>query len=85
MLEIIELLAHCFVTLIKLLKPGGVKAVMAETIAMKQQLIVRSRRRKRAPSLATGETKIQQTLFEAFGITISRFAVSVHLPNSSPP
>jgi hypothetical protein len=29
MLEIIELLAHCFVTLIKLLKPGGVKLVNA--------------------------------------------------------
>ena len=28
---------------------------MAETIAMKQQLIVMSRRRKRAPSLAIGD------------------------------
>ena len=30
-----ELLIHYIVTLIKLLKPGGVKVVMAETIAMK--------------------------------------------------
>jgi hypothetical protein len=35
MLEIIELLIHFTVTFIKLLKPGGVKVVMAETIAMK--------------------------------------------------
>jgi hypothetical protein len=40
MLEIIELLIHLVVTFIKLLKPGGLKVVMAETIAMKQQLIV---------------------------------------------
>jgi hypothetical protein len=34
MLEIIELLIHFVFTFIKLLKPGGVKVVMAETIAM---------------------------------------------------
>ena len=38
---------HC------ILQPGGVKRVMAESIAMKHQLIVMNRRRKRAPSLAT--------------------------------
>jgi len=52
---IIELLIHLIVTVIKLLKPGGVKVVMAETIVMKQQLIVMNRRRKRAPSLATSD------------------------------
>ena len=53
MLEIIELLIHCFVTLIKLLKPGGVKLVMAESIVMKHQLIVMNRARKRSPALIT--------------------------------
>jgi hypothetical protein len=53
MLEIIELLIHFTVTFIKLLKTGGVKVVMAETIAMKQQLIVMNRSRKRSPKLAT--------------------------------
>jgi hypothetical protein len=53
MLEIIELLAHCFVTLIKLLKPGGVKRVMAESIAMKHQLVVMNCARKRSPALVT--------------------------------
>jgi transposase InsO family protein len=42
MLEIIELLTHYLVTLIKLLKPGGVKVVMAESMA-----------RKRSPALVT--------------------------------
>jgi hypothetical protein len=51
MLEIIELLIHFGTTVFKLLKPGGVKVVMAETIAMKQQLIVMNRSRKRSPTL----------------------------------
>ena len=53
MFEIIELLTHYFVTLIKLLKPGGVKLVMAESIAMKHQLIVMNRGKKRSPALIT--------------------------------
>ena len=53
MLEIIELLIHYLVTLIKLLKPGGVKRVMAESIAIKHQLVVMNRTRKRSPALVT--------------------------------
>ena len=45
MLEIIELLTHYLVTMIKLLKPGGVKRVMAESIKTKHQLIVMNRAR----------------------------------------
>ncbi len=55
MLETFELLIHFIATVIKLLKPGGVKVVMAETIAMKQQLIIVNRRKKKAPSLATSD------------------------------
>ena len=55
MLEIIELLIHFTVTFIKLLKPGGVKVVMAETIVMKQQLIVMNRSRNRVPSLVASD------------------------------
>ncbi len=51
MREIIELTIHFICTLIKLLKPGGVKVVMAETMATKQQLIVMNRGKKRAPKL----------------------------------
>lgn len=55
MSEAIELLIHVFVSAIKLLKPGGVKVVMAESIAMKQQLIVMNRGKKRSPKLATSD------------------------------
>ena len=40
---IIELLIHFIATVIKLLKPGGMKVVMAETRAVKQQLIIMNR------------------------------------------
>jgi putative transposase len=53
--ETIELLIHFFVSAIKLLRPGGVKVVMAETIAMKQQLIVMNRGRSRSPKLTTSD------------------------------
>ena len=53
--ETIELLIHFFVSAIKLLRPGGVKVVMAETIAMKQQLIVLNRGKRRSPKLTTSD------------------------------
>lgn len=53
--ETIELLIHFFVSAIKLLKPGGVKVVIAEKMAMKQQLIVMNRGKKRSPVLTTSD------------------------------
>ena len=53
MTEKMELLIHLIVSLVRLLKPGGMKVVMAETMIMKQQLIVMNRGRARAPKLAT--------------------------------
>ncbi len=53
MREKFELLTHFIVTLIKLLKPGGFKALVAENQAMRQQLLVMSRSKKRSPSLTT--------------------------------
>jgi len=49
MREKFELFNHFIFTLFKLLKPGGVKAVMAETMLTKQQFIVINRGKKRAP------------------------------------
>ena len=50
-----ELLVHLIVSLVRLLKPGGMKVVMAETMAMKQQLIVMNRGRSRSPKLTTSD------------------------------
>ncbi len=48
-----ELFLHILITLIKLSRPGGVKAVMAENMALRQHLITLSRGRQRAPTLTT--------------------------------
>ncbi len=58
MREKFELLVHFVVTLIKLLRPGGVKALIAENHAMKQQLLVLNRGRKRSPPLTTSDRYI---------------------------
>ena len=45
------ILAHVLTTLAKLLGPGGAKAIIADSLLMKQQLIVINRSRRRAPNL----------------------------------
>ena len=45
------LIAHIFVNLAKMTRSAGTKAVMAENLFLKQQLIVVNRSRKRAPNL----------------------------------
>jgi hypothetical protein len=50
-----ELLVHLIVSLVRLLKLGGMKVVMAETMAMKQQLIVMNRGNSRSPKLTTSD------------------------------
>lgn len=51
--EKFELLFHLILTLAKICRPGGVKGVIAENIAMRQQLITLNRGRRRAPKLTT--------------------------------
>ena len=46
------LLLHLLVTIAKLLGPGGAKAVVADSLLMKQQLLVIDRCRRRAPNLS---------------------------------
>src|SRR6202158_1027180 len=48
-------LLHLAVMTAKLCGPGGVRAVIAENLLLKQQLIVLRRARKRAPNLALSD------------------------------
>ena len=45
------LLIHLVTTLARLLGPGGARAVVAETLLIKHQLLILNRPRRRAPSL----------------------------------
>jgi len=47
------LLGHLLVTLARLARPGGVRAVVAETLAVKHQLLIMKRSQRRAPNLTS--------------------------------
>ena len=51
MKTLLVLLAHLLTTLAKLLGPGGAKAIVADSLLMKQQLLIINRSRQRAPNL----------------------------------
>ncbi len=51
MKELFVLIAHLLTTLITLARPGGVREVAAESMALKLQLVVVHRTRKRAPPM----------------------------------
>ena len=53
MRDLLILAIHLVVTLVKLLRPGGVRAVAAESLALKHQLLISNRSRRRVPNLTT--------------------------------
>jgi putative transposase len=52
------LFAHLLVTLAQLARPGGVRAVAAESLAVKHQLLVMKRSRRRSPNLTPWDRAI---------------------------
>ena len=52
MKDLLILLAHLLTTIAKLLGPGGVKTIVADSLLMKQQQLVMNRTRRRAPNLS---------------------------------
>ena len=53
MRELLLLAVHLIVTLAKLVRPGGIRRVIAESLLLKHQLILSGRSRRRAPPLTT--------------------------------
>lgn len=53
MRDLLILAVHVLVTFAKLLRPGGVRAVVAESLLLKHQLLITARSRQRAPNLTT--------------------------------
>jgi len=53
MRDLLILAIYLVVTLVKLLRPGGVRAVAAESLALKHQLLISNRSHRRAPNLTT--------------------------------
>jgi len=53
MREVLILTVHLLATFAKLLRPGGVRAVAAESLLLKHQLLISNRSRQRAPNLTS--------------------------------
>ncbi len=53
MRDLFFLAIHLLVTVVKLFRPGGVRAVAAESLLLKHQLLICNRFRRRAPNLTT--------------------------------
>src|SRR5947208_17135997 len=51
MIHLLILADHLLATIAKLVRPGGVRAVVAESLVLKHQLLISSRARRRAPNL----------------------------------
>ena len=52
MKDLLILITHLLAMIAKLLGPGGARAVVADSLLMKQQLLIISRSRRRAPNLS---------------------------------
>src|SRR6266487_1905021 len=55
MREIFVLLVHLVVNIVRLARPGGVRAVVAESVLVRHQLLILNRGRKRAPNLCVSD------------------------------
>jgi putative transposase len=51
MRDLVILLVHVITTVLRLVRPGGVRAVVAESVLAKHQLLILNRSRRRAPNL----------------------------------
>src|SRR5499427_2233311 len=56
--DIPVLFVHSIVTVVRLMKPGGLRAVVAESAPTRHQLLILNRSRKRAPSLRISDRMI---------------------------
>ncbi len=55
MRDLLVLLVHFLTSLARLLGPGGTRAVIAETLVIKYQLVILNRYRRRAPNLTSAD------------------------------
>ncbi len=55
MRDLVILFIHFIATLARLLGPGGIRSVVAESVLVKHQLVILNRSRKRAPNLEVSD------------------------------
>jgi hypothetical protein len=55
MRDIFTLFLHAIVIIIRLARPGGLRSVVAESVLMRQQVLILNRGRTRAPNLRASD------------------------------
>ena len=58
MRDLFILVTHLLATVARLMRPGGVRAVAAESLLLKHQRLILNRPRKRAPHLVTWDRRL---------------------------
>ena len=56
--DILVVLVHSIVTVVRLIKPGGLRAVVAESALTRHQILILNRSRRRAPNLRVSDRMI---------------------------
>ena len=56
--DILAVLIHAIVTVVRLIKPGGLRAVVAESALTRHQILILNRSRKRSPKLRVSDRMI---------------------------
>jgi hypothetical protein len=55
MRDLVVLFIHFIATLARLLRPGGARSIVAESLLLKHQLLILNRSRQRAPNLSVSD------------------------------
>src|SRR6476619_997141 len=55
MRNLVVLFVHVMATVARLLGPGGIRSVVAESVLIKQQLLILNRSRQRSPNLRSSD------------------------------
>src|SRR5262245_8905365 len=55
MYDVLALFVHLIVTVVRLIKPGGLRAVVAESVLTRHQILILNCSRKRAPNLRVSD------------------------------
>jgi hypothetical protein len=58
MYDILIVFVHLIVTVVRLIKPGGLRAVVAEAVLTRHQILILNRSRMRAPNLRVSDRMI---------------------------
>ena len=93
MRDLLILLVHLIATLARLMGPGGLRSVVAESLLVKQQLLILNRSRQRAPNLRPSDRILagvcalfmRPSSYRATSMSLGAYGVQLHEGDESFP